>query len=59
MLKYLLLNEADGLVVEDGPQAMRVSSGTGIQGEVKGHIDGGELVPELLVILQSDTHTHD
>ena len=50
---YLLHDEAGHLVVEDGPQAVDVGGGVGIQAEVQCNVDGGQLVPELLVVLHT------
>lgn len=51
-LMYLLLIQVGGLIVEDGPQAVGVSCSFGIQAEVQGYINGGEFIPEFLLILQ-------
>ena len=56
---YLLHDEAGHLVVEDGPQAVDVGGGVGIQAEVQRHVDGGQLVPELLVVLHTGHTTPD
>lgn len=50
--KYLLFNYVGGLIVEDGPQAVGVSCSVWIQAEVQGHINGGEFIPEVFLILQ-------
>ncbi len=57
--KYLLLNYVGGLIVEDGPQAVGVSCSFWIQAEVQGHINGGEFIPEVFLILQSNKHIPD
>lgn len=49
---YLLLYNAGGLVVEDGPQAMGVRGSFWVQAEVQGHKNGGEFIPEFFLILQ-------
>lgn len=48
---HLLFNHVGRLVVEDGPQAVRVSWRLWVQGEVQGHINGGKFVPEVFLIL--------
>ena len=52
-LQYLLLDHAGGLIVEDRPQPVGVSCSFWIQAEVQGHINGGEFIPELFLILQT------
>lgn len=56
MLKHLLLNDVGGLIVEDGPQAMGVSSSFWIQAEVEGHKNRGEFISEVLLLLQLQKH---
>ena len=53
---YLLLDHGGGLIVEDGTQAAGVGCSARIQAEVQGHVDGGELIPEVLIILQPKKH---
>lgn len=55
---YLLFNDVGGLIVEDGPEAIGVSCSFGIQAEVQGHINGGEFIPEVFLILQSNKEKH-
>lgn len=52
-LRYLLLDHAGGLIVEDRPQPVGVCCSFWIQAEVQGHINGGEFIPELFLILQT------
>ena len=54
MSKYLLLDNAGGLIVEDGPEAVGVSCSFWIQAEVQGHINGGEFIPEVFLLLQAN-----
>lgn len=51
--KYLLFDELGTLVVDDGAQAMGVSGSPRVEAEVEGDVDGGELIPKLLLILHT------